>query len=386
MRFALLELGFRPFYLLAACLAVLDVPLWMLQWQGIVAPFRHIAGMAWHAHEMVFGFAAAVITGFLFTAGRNWSGLPTPAGGLLACLALLWLAGRVVLITGPGVAAAIIDVAFLPAVALCLWFPLRRGSLRNLFFVPLLALLAFANAVFHLSWLGLIALPAPLAAQGALFVVTVIVSIMSGRVTPLFTANAIATARVRRNDALDAAAIAVLACALIGHLFGMSGAPLAVLALLAAVLHALRLWGWDPLATRHTPILWVLHVAYAWIPVAMVLLALSAITPAVPVGAALHALGVGAVGGSIIGMITRTARGHTQRPLIASSPEVVAYVLVIGAAALRVLAPLLFPSLSGALYLLAAAAWSSAFAIYLVIYTPWLVFSSTPAAATLPGR
>jgi len=374
-RLALFNLGFRPFYLLAALLAALSIPAWVAQWNGVVPQPAAFDGMAWHAHEMVFGFAAAVITGFLFTAARNWTGLPTPTGGALAALAALWLAGRLAMLTGPGPVTATLDVVFLPLVALSLWFPLRRSHNRNQFFVGLLLLFAAANLVFHLSSLDVLALPATVPARGALFLVVIIVSIMSGRVTPSFTRNAIPTARIRYVRGLDPAAIATLAAALVAQLADAPGWLLAPLAAAAAILHAARLALWDPLCTLRSPILWILHLSYAWIPLGLVLLALSALLDAVPVTLAIHALGTGAVGGSIIGMITRTARGHSGRPLQVGGAETLAYILVHVAAALRVFGPLALPAFYGAVLVAAAVAWSLAFVLYLIVYLPILSLS-----------
>ncbi len=374
-RFALFDLGFRPFYLLAALLASLSVPLWVAQWHGMVPQVGNLAGIAWHAHEMVFGFAAAVITGFLFTAARNWTGLPTPTGRSLAALAALWVAGRVAMLTGPGLLAAIVDGAFLPLVALSLWFPLKRSGNRNLFFVGLLLLFAVANLLFHLSRLGVLSLVPTGPAQAALFLVVIIVSVMSGRVTPSFTQNAIRSARIRRVKGLDAGAIGALAATLVAQLSGAPAWLLAPLALVAAALHAARLALWDPLSTRRSPILWILHLSYAWIPVGMLLLALSAMELGVPGALFIHALGAGAVSGTIIGMITRTARGHSGRPLLVGRAETTAYVLVHVGAAIRVFGPLAAPAHYGVLLVAAGAAWSTAFLIYLIVYWPMLARS-----------
>jgi uncharacterized protein involved in response to NO len=378
-RFALFDLGFRPFYLLAALLATLSLPVWVAQWHGVLPQPGPLAGMAWHAHEMVFGFAAAVITGFLFTAGRNWTGLPTPTGGKLAALAVLWVAGRVAVITGPGPLAAAVDCAFLPLVALSMWFPLKRSGNRNLFFVGLLVLFAVANMLFHLAQLGVIVLLPAVPARGALYLVVLIVAVMSGRVTPAFTGNAIRTARIRRVAGLDAAAIATLAGALVAQLSGAPAWLLGPLALVAAALHAARLALWDPLATRHIPILWILHLSYAWIPVGLLLLALSALDIGIAAVQAVHALGAGAVGGTIIGMITRTARGHSGRPLQIGHAELAAYVLVHVGALIRVFGPLAAPEHYGALLVTAAGAWSAAFLIYLMVYWPMLAWSEAGA-------
>lgn len=371
---ALLALGFRPFYLLAALLAMLTVPVWVLQYLGVLATTGPIAGMLWHMHEMVFGFAVAVITGFLFTAGRNWTGQPTPTGAALAALAALWLAARVLLVTGPAGVAAVVDAAFLPLVAWALWKPLRAAhNRRNYFFVVLLLALAVLDVVFYLATFGIVPLSPLWPIRAALYVVVVIVAIMGGRVIPMFTQNAVPGAKVRRSAALDRWAIGTLAAALAADVLGLPDPLVALAAASAAVLHAVRLAQWDPLATRATPIVWVLHASYAWIPLGLALLAARALTPAVHDVYVLHAFGIGAVGGMIIGMITRTARGHTGRPLVASLPEVFAYALVQAAALVRVVLGLAAPALYGSALLLAAFFWAVAFALYLVVYTPMLM-------------
>lgn len=347
MQFALFRLGFRPFYLLAAGLAALAVPAWALG----------RADLLWHAHEMVFGFAVAVITGFLFTAARNWTGLETPSGALLAGFALLWLAGRVLLAVDAGLPAAIVDSLFLPAVAIALAVPLFRARNRNRFFVGLLLLFALLNIAFHAGWRPLAML------EAALGLVVVIVTIMGGRVIPAFTANAIPTARVRRFDWLDRTSIAAAALAIVAHLTGVGVAPIAFV---AALLNAARLVLWDPLATRGVPILWILHLSYAWIPLGLVLLAAGHASPA------LHAFAVGAVGGMVIGMMTRTARGHTGRPLHAGPAEVAAYALAQLAAVVRVLIPLIWPAGHSTAIIVSATLWSAAFAIYVIVYAPIL--------------
>lgn len=371
-QFALFNLGFRPFYLLAGLLAAATVPVWLAQYGGWLPQAGYLSGMAWHAHEMIFGFAAAVITGFLFTAVRNWTGLPTPAGGMLAALALLWIAGRLLVVTGPGALALVVDSGFLVSVALALWFPLRRSRNRNLFFVGLLLLMAVANAAFHAARLGWIDMPPVFQARFALYLVILIIAIMGGRVIPMFTANAIRGAKVRQSAAIDRVALALLAAALFAGASGVLPWLAALLCLAAAVAHAWRLWQWNPLATRAAPILWVLHLAYAWIPLGLLLLALSLAGFAVPAALALHAFGIGAAGGMIIGMMTRTALGHTGRPLQAGRGETAAYVLVHTAAAVRVFGGLLWPSAYAATLLASGILWSAAFLVFLVVYWPIL--------------
>jgi uncharacterized protein involved in response to NO len=379
---ALFNLGFRPFFLLAALLAALGVPLWTAEYFGLLPAGGYVTGVVWHAHEMVFGFAVAVITGFLLTAARNWTGLPMPTHGPLAALAAVWLAGRVLMVSGPGWLAAAVDVAFLPGVALALWLPLQRSRNRNRFFVGLLLVLAAANLGFHLAQLGMIAISPLAPVRFALYLVVLIVIIMAGRVIPSFTQNAIPTARIRRSRMLDLAAIWATALGLGSGIVGAPALVAAPLCLAAAGLQAGRLWMWDPWCTRHRPILWILHLSYAWIPVGLLLMGLALLTASVPAMLADHALSVGGVGGMIIGMITRTARGHSGRPLHASLPEVAAYGLVHAAAGIRVVLPLGWSEGYGLAVAAAGALWSAAFLLYLLVYVPIL---STPRLDGKPG-
>lgn len=369
---ALFALGFRPLYLLGALGAITGVGLWVLALRGMFPLPPDAGGMAWHAHEMVFGFAAAVIAGFLFTAGRNWTGLPTPTGALLAGLCALWLAGRLGLLLLPRGPGAVVDLAFLPAVAVALWIPLQRARNRNRFMVGLLLLLAGANAVFHLGIAGLVPLPPLDALRFALYVIVLLITIMGGRVIPSFTANAIRGARTRPRRPLDLAAIAVLALALALAIAWPTSPVTAVACLAAASLHAWRLATWDPLCTRGTPILWILHVSYAWIQVGLLLHAATAAGFGPLTVHADHALSVGAVGGMVLGMITRTALGHSGRPLRVGRWEVAAYVLVHAAALVRVFLPLVGADAHRVAVALAGALWTAAFVVYLAMYLPIL--------------
>jgi uncharacterized protein involved in response to NO len=242
----------------------------------------------------------------------------------------------------------------------------------------MLLLLGAANAAFHLASLGLLDIDPKAALHAGLGLIIVIECVMAGRVIPAFTVSATPGLKLRSEPRLDRLTLAMTAIGLAGWVLAPLG-PLPAVALgLAAVLHLRRLWNWQPLVTRNRPILWVLHAAYAWIPAGLVLLSLAELG-FVSASPGVHALAVGATGGLIIGMITRTARGHTGRPLHASKAEVVAYALVLAAALLRSLVPLVGTTswLSAVPYdvtlIAAAAAWSIAFGIYLWMFTPWLL-------------
>lgn len=243
----MLALGFRPFYLLAAALASLAIPIWLLEYAGILGLRGYLSGLAWHAHEILYGFAVAVITGFLFTAVRNWTGQPTPTGGTLLALAALWTGARVLLPLGPGAVAALIDLAFLPAVAAAIAIPLRRsGNRRNYFFVALLLLLAAANALFHAVQLGHLELSERTPLHVALFVVTFIVAVMGGRVIPSFTANAIPGVHTERRPWLEKASLAALAAALACVLWIPRSGLTVLLCATASALQLWRLMLWPP--------------------------------------------------------------------------------------------------------------------------------------------
>ena len=368
-----LRLGFRPFYLGAALLACLSVPLWVAVFLGQVTPAFALEPLLWHGHEMVFGFAAGVIIGFLLTGVRAWTGLETPRGPLLGALALLWLAARVTAVTGPYALFAVLDFALLPLVAaLLLRILVRAGNRRNIPLLSLLLLMAAANAVFHLSVMGVLAVPAASSLYAGLALILMVVTVMAGRVVPVFTRNVTPGLKNSVPRPLEWCVLAATGLALALWVFGAPAGVTGALCALAAVLHAVRLALWKPQVTLTRPILWILHGAYAWLPVGFALLA-AAQAGWVPLSLAVHAFAVGTVGGLIIGMITRTARGHTGRPLKASGGEVVAYALVLVAAIVRVGVPALWPSSTAAALAWAAGLWGLAFLIYLLIYAPWLL-------------
>ncbi|SEB17958.1 NnrS family protein [Variovorax sp. YR216] len=379
--FALFELGFRPFYLLASVFAALSIPLWALQFSGIL-PHPYLAGPVWHAHEMLFGFTLAVIVGFLFTAGRNWTSLPTPTGWPLCGLAVLWVAARVLVLTPYAVAAAVANVAFPLAAAAALAVPfVRARNKRNYFFIALLVLLAFAAAFIHLTQLGLLAVPAWAGLQVALDVVLFVLAVMGGRVIPMFTNNGVPGASATRRPGVEKTALGAVLLLLVADALGVHGWPVAAAAAVACVAHLWRWTLWQPWKTLRAPLVWVLHLAYVWVPVHLLLRVLGEFGWVAPSVAA-HALMVGAAGGLIMGMMTRTAKGHTGRPLRADRYETTCYVLVLSAAVVRVALPLLAPGQAIHAILCSAALWSAAFALYALRYWPVL---SRPRIDGRPG-
>ncbi|BCN39078.1 hypothetical protein ALDI51_23970 [Alicycliphilus denitrificans] len=368
----LLRLGFRPFYLGTALLACLSVPLWIAIFLGHMQMQLEMPPLLWHGHEMLFGFAAGVVVGFLLTAVRAWTGLETARGPLLGSLILLWLAARVAALVAPYPVFAALDMALLPAAAaILLRVLLKAGNKRNIPLISLLVLMAIANLAFHLSVLGAIAVPAVAALYAELALIIMVVCVMTGRVVPMFTKNVTPGLVINVPRKFELTLLAVTAIALALWVLPTPAPLVLVASLAAAVLHAARLWMWHPQVTLKRPILWILHASYAWLPIGFALLALAQLGWVNP-SLAVHALAVGVIGGLIIGMVTRTARGHTGRPLQASRGEVAAYALVMLAAVLRVLVPAVQPGWYAYALEGAACLWAIAFGIYLFIYTPWL--------------
>lgn len=350
-------MGFRPLYLLAGTYAALAVPLWALQYSGVLPA----ANPLWHAHEMLFGYAFAVIAGFLLTAVRNWTGMATPSGAPLAAIAGIWLLARLVAPFSLSI-SSFIDLGFSLAVAWGIGRPIVASRNRNWYFIVLVLALGVASVLFQFA--------PRVALQAGLDVVLLVIAIMAGRVVPGFTNNAVPGAGARRNEILERIAVGSILLLLVLDLLQMSAA-VAIVAFLAAAIHGARVALWAPLKTKGRPILWILHVSYAWIAVHLLLRGLAGFDLAMPV-LATHALTVGAIGGLTMGMMTRTARGHTGLPLTTGLAERLSYLLVQGAAGVRVLVPLFLPSLYTPSIALSAALWSAAFAIFVVAYFPKL--------------
>lgn len=380
--FALWNLGFRPFYLLAGLFATLSVVVWMAQYAGWTGGRAIVAGPLWHAHEMLFGYALAVIVGFLFTAGRNWANQPTPTGATLAAIAALWLAARVLVLTPYALAAAAFDTAFALAAAAGIAVPfLRSGNRRNYFFIALLLAMGLANLAFHLGMAGVLDLPVQRGLQVGLDLVLFIMVVMGGRVIPMFTMNGIPGVFCARLPWIERLAPGSILVLLAADVLGAPELVIGAIAAVAAAAHAARLVLWRPWRTLKTPLVWILHFAYAWIVLALALRALAA-GDWVPAGLAVHALTVGAIGSLTLGMMTRTSLGHTGRPLLAGRTEVFCYAAIQLAALTRVFLPLAFPELYLQAIVGSGLLWSLAFGVFTIGYWPIL---SRPRLDGKPG-
>lgn len=381
----LFKLGFRPFYLLAAVFAVVAIALWLVSFTGMAQFGGYLQGVFWHSHEMVFGFVAAVITGFLFTAVRNWTGLPAPTGASLGLIALVWVAGRVLPATGAAGLAVILDLLFLPLVTIGVAIPIfRSGNKRNYKVVALVAAMAILHFVLHLalggelpSWWSRASLFA------AMDVIAVLFAVVGGRVIPAFTRNAVQGSDPVHKQWLEVSAFGLLLVLAVATLAGggvvLSSWVLVILAFLAAAAHAVRLAYWQPGVTLGNPLLWMMPVAYSWLPVALLLRGLSGLAN-VPPSAWIHALTAGAFTSLMMAMMMRSTLGHTGRELEASRADIFIFVMLQLAAISRVLAGIVADY--RAMTIIAGVFWIIAFAEFLIRYLPMLL---GPRADGKPG-
>jgi len=373
-RNALLALGFRPFFLLAGLAALVLMALWLAQWSGWLAPSDYYGVIGWHAHEMLFGYAAAVIAGFLLTAVRNWTGQPTPTGTPLGLLALLWLAARVLPFTpAPPLLIAATDLAFLPLVAVGLAGPLFRGSNKvNRVMLVLLGLMSLANLMVHAEALGAGTGWARHGQDLMLDLVLVLILMLGGRVIPFFMEMAVEGGQAVRYRGVEIATFAGAVVLLVADLVLGRGHPAAgVAALFLGLVQAIRLAGWHDARLWRLPMLWVLYAGYGWIVLSLLLRGLAAfdLFPASP---ALHAFTAGGIGVLTLGMMARVALGHTGRAIEPATPTALAFVLVNLATALRVFGPWALPQAAHWWIDAAGALWMLAFALFLIVYLPIL--------------
>jgi len=375
---AILALGFRPFFLAAGLLAVLSLLLWLGLLFGLIAPPSYLPGSNWHAHEMLFGYTAAVIAGFLLTAVRNWSGMPTPTGAVLASLVALWLAARLAPWLGaPALLIAALDVAFFPALALSLWRPLWHGpNPNNRLFLGVFGGFTLASLLVNLDGAGLVPGLAVRGQRLMLDLVIVVMLVIGGRVMPFFTRAAIEGAQPATRVWLDALIFAAVLTMLGLHLAAPAstiGSMLAGLAaILAGLLQFMRLAGWHDRRVWTRPMLAVLYSGFLWLSAGLILDGLAAFG-VLPPSIAIHAITTGAIGVLTLGMMARVTLGHTGRDMHATRLTVLAFVLINIAALLRSPAALIAPDQYRDWLLAAGLCWIGAFALFTAIYGPMLV-------------
>ncbi|PVB61498.1 NnrS family protein [Labrenzia sp. 011] len=377
---ALFSYGFRPFFLAASVFAIAAIVIWMLVLDGSLTIAGPFTPTDWHVHEMLFGYASAVIAGFLFTAIPNWTGRMPKRGWPLAILVALWIAGRLAcagLFGAGAVVVMLIDAGFLAAIVAMVVVEIVAGrNWRNLMVVVPVLLLFGANLLFHVEALNQGS--ADIGRRLGLAVVIFLITLIGGRIIPSFTRNWL----VKRDPAhlpapasrFDAVCLVAGAIALLTWSFHPEGPAAGAVLLIAAVLHLTRLSRWQGARTGPSPLLLMLHVAYGFVPFGLAADAAASVG-LLPVAVGVHLLGIGAIGGMTIAVMMRASLGHTGNALVAGPVLTAAAAMVFLAALIRVCFPdISFAGLTG--LWIAALLWAAGFALFLVRIGPYLARTS----------
>ena len=383
---ALLSYGFRPFFLGGAIWAALAMVLWLAVLTGAAGLPTRLDPVSWHAHEFLYGYLSAIAGGFLLTAIPNWTGRLPIAGWSLGGLFLLWLLGRLAVVTSafwPPLAVALADLSYFAVFTLLIAREIVAGrNWRNLIVLALFGVLASGNAVFHWE-----AAHGGYAAQGyglriGLATAVMLIALIGGRIVPSFTRNWLVKRDVRQLPAppmgrFDRAALLVLFGALAVWVAEPRSLAAGVALLSAGALHGVRLARWAGHRTGAEPLVWVLHVGYAFVPLGAAALGISILWPEfVGVAAAQHVWMAGAIGLMTLAVMTRATLGHSGHALTANAATTGIYLLMIVAVFARLLAGAL-PDLSG-LHTASGLAWFAAFASFALLYGKRLI---TPRAS-----
>ena len=378
--------GFRPFFLLAGGFAASIVPLWILTLLGVFRPGTYLDATHWHAHEMVFGFVAAVLAGFLLTAVANWTERETLVGLPLLALSGLWVAGRLALVLSayvPRWVPATADLAFLPVLFVVLARPLLAArSRRNFVLLAVVGALCLANVSVHLDVLGVLPGWRRRGCLVGVDIVVLVLLLIAGRIFPMFTRNATKIASIRSHPRLDACTGASMALLVVLDAAIDSPAITAAVAGVTAVLAVARSVHWGARHSAGQPLLWVLHVGYAWIPLGLGLRAAGAFLEWMPASVATHALTVGAIGTLTLGMMSRVTLGHTGLSLVPRAGATLSFAAMTLAALVRVGGPLFGAATYRATVYAAGALWTVAFAAFVLVHARTLL---SPRADGKPG-
>lgn len=372
--------GFRPAFLAAGLAALCLIPTWVLIWGFGAALPSHWPPTIWHAHEMLFGFLCAAVAGFLLTAVPGWTGHRAFAGWPLVALIGLWFAGRILVATSdawPALLVAFVDASFLPCLALMIGPMLLRSRNRNTPMLLVLASLATCNAVSHWA----VGHQDPQLARHAILIgidiVLLLVTVIGGRIVPAFTANALRASgsevHLRAWPRAGSAAVLAMLLVLLTDLFQPSATLAGVVAGLAALAQGLRLLQWRTGATLRQPIVWILHLAYGWLPIGLALKCIALLWGLAWSAFWLHALTIGALAEMTLGVMSRASLGHTGRPLRVDPLIVGSYVSLLAAALVRVFGLGVAGMPYAAVIVISAACWTVAFALFLVVYAPILL-------------
>ncbi len=374
----LFRLGFRPFFLAAALFSIIVMAVWMAEIAFSIRLFPSgIQPMVWHAHEMIYGYSLAVISGFLLTAIRNWTGIQTIHGLPLQLLFLIWVLARLALLTPVPeavIAAAVLDIAFAFFLSIALTLPvIRARQWKQMSIVSKIYFLLIGNLVFYLGQYGIISDGARIGIYIGLYIVLSLILVLSRRVLPMFIERGVGYAVTLRNHLwVDITGLFLFLFFAISDIFFAQPVLTAWLAALLFVLHGFRLRGWYTPGIWKRPLLWVLYLAYTWIILGFGLKAV-VLAAGIPSYLAVHAWTVGGIGMMTLGMMSRVTLGHTGRNIMTPPAGLAGmFAILFLAACARVLLPLLWGQAYTLWLSISQMLWIASFFIFLYIYVPML--------------
>ncbi|HSI44532.1 MAG TPA: NnrS family protein [Methylophilus sp.] len=387
-RFALFNLGFRPFFLLAAAFAAISIAAWMWSYlRFTLPPLFYVTASQWHAHEMLYGFAFAVIAGFLLTAVKNWTGIPTLQGRPLLGLVVCWAGARGVMLITPNwiMLAAILDISFNLWLMLAIASPIVKvKQWRQLGVLSKVALLSAGNAAFYAQALGWSMSGANSALWMGLLLNVSLILVISRRILPGFIERGVQEEVSLKNAAwADRLLILALVALLLNILiFDFTQANI-VLGLTIGTINSIRVWRWHTPGIWQMPLLWSFYCGLWLINAGFFMFAMSFVIDSLPRILAIHCWAIGGIGVITLAMMARVSLGHTGRN-IHTPPRSVSWIfgLCITATASRVFLPLLIPETYQTSVMLAAICWIAAFTWFCIAYWPIL---SKPRIDGTPG-
>lgn len=373
---AIWNLGFRPFFLLGALWACVHMFAWIaFQMGALELDLRD--PVLWHSHEMIFGFASAIIAGFLLTASQNWTGIRGVHGSKLMILVGLWSTARVLsMVSGSfPILFAIVDLLFYPSLAWALKpYLMQPSQKRNQIFFVLFFILTLANISAHATSFGITPLiPSRSLMILSMFAIILMIGLIGGRIIPFFTSNALPNSNPIKHNWIERLSLPSIALAALGVTFWEFSTFTVALCFLAGLIHLIRWMLWKPWNSKNLPILLILYIGYTWIPIGFFLRGLSSLSMILP-SISTHAFTAGAIGIMIYAMITRVALGHSGRPIRASKLIVLGYIGITVSATIRVFGPWLLPQHTLRSIELSGLMWLLAFLLFVIEYAPILLF------------
>ena len=375
---ALFSLAFRPFFLAASIFALIAMLAWVAVFLFSVklSAFAYYPMIIWHAHEMIFGYSMAVIAGFLLTAIKNWTGVQTVNGTKLLVLVGIWILGRIIpFITDIAWLIAAAEMLFLPTLAYFIAVPLIQvGNKRNYFMIGLIIVFGLLNMLIHLELLKILSNVSNYAIQTGLYLIIALIIVMAGRVFPMFSQNGVETRyQVKKYIWVEKLVMPSYFLFMISVIFIESAEVVLISAVIAVIIHGIRLKGWYNQQIWHVPLVWVLHLGYLFLIIGFIMSAINAYNPSFYF-LAMHAFSVGVISTITVGMMARVSIGHTGRNL-RFPPKTVKYIFSLSllAAVVRSFVPIFLSNYYEWTVVISGAILALAFLLFVISYTSLLI-------------